>query len=112
VVKAFTCKLRLNAIAASTTTTSVAGTITRRLRLVADDPRCGDRGHGYPDSESERAPHDRVITEQVQPGRQTTERALHEQESGEKMMLTSPRTPKPTAISVSVTRCWPPWTEW
>ena len=52
----------------------------RHFLLVADDQGGGDREHEHPDGEGECPPHDRVVTEQVQPGRQAGEGPLHDQE--------------------------------
>ena len=52
----------------------------RDLRVVADDQGCGDREHEDADGQPERPPHDGVVAEQVQPGREAGEGPLHDQE--------------------------------
>ena len=52
----------------------------RHFLLVADDQGSSDREHEHPDGKGERPPHDRVVTEQVQPGRQAAEGPLHDPE--------------------------------
>jgi hypothetical protein len=72
--------------------------------MVSDDQHRGEREHEDADGQPVGAPYDRVVAEQVQPGRQAAERPLRDQESSEKMSWSAPRMPKPTATRDSATR--------
>ena len=102
--KAFTCRLRIKARAASTATTSAAGTITDTFSWSpmttavvtenANTPMAkANVRHTIGSSRSRFSRGDRLLKAHC-----TTRK------SSEKMMVTSPRTPKPTATSASVTR--------
>jgi hypothetical protein len=72
--------------------------------MVSDGQHRGEREHEDADGQPVGAPYDRVIAEQVQPGRQAAERLLRDQEKQRTDELVSPRMPKPTATRDSATR--------
>ena len=102
--KAFVCRLRIRARAASTATTSAAGTITDTFSwspmtraVVTENTNTPTAKpnvrHTIGSSRNRFSRGDRLLKAHC-----TTRK------SSEKMMVTSPRTPKPTATSASATR--------
>jgi hypothetical protein len=69
----------------------------RHLRLVTDGQGRGDREHEDADGQAECPPHDRVITEQIQPGRKAAKGPLHDEEEQREDDADQPEDPESDA---------------
>ena len=102
--KAFTCRARISAIAASTPATSAAGTITDTSGSLPMARAAVTENTKMPTASPNVRHTIGSSRNRFSRGDRLEKAHCTTRNSSEKMMLTSPRTPKPTPISVSVTR--------
>ena len=102
--KAFTCRAWIRASAASTPTTSAAGTITDTSGSLPMTKAAVTENTKTPTASPNVRHTMGSSRNRFSRGDRLEKAHCTTRNSSEKMMLTSPRTPKPTPISVSVTR--------
>ena len=102
--KALTCRARIMATAASTATTSTAGTITDTSGSLPMTRAAVTENTKAPTASPNVRHTMGSSRNRFSRGDRLEKAHCKTRNSSEKMMLTSPRTPKPTPISVSVTR--------
>ena len=102
--KAFTCRARIRAMAASTATTSVAGTITDTSGSLPMTRAAVTENTNTPMASPNVRHTIGSSRNRFSRGDRLEKAHCTTRNSSEKMMLTSPSTPKPTPSSVSVTR--------
>ncbi len=102
--KAFTCRVRIRASAASTPATSVAGTNTDTCGWSPMTRAAVTENTKTPTASPNVRHTIGSSRNRVSRGDRLEKAHCTTRNSSEKMMLTSPRTPKPTPTSVSVTR--------
>ena len=103
-VKAFTCRVRIMASAASTPATSATGTITDTLGSLPMTRAAVTENTKMPMASPNVRHTMGSSRNRFSRGDRLEKAHCTTRNSSEKMMLTSPRTPKPTPIRVSVTR--------
>ena len=102
--KAFTCRVRIKARAASTATISAAGTITDTFSWSPMTRAVVTENTNTPTAKAKVRHTIGSSRNRVSRGDRLVKAHCTTRNSSEKMMVTSPRTPKPTATSASVTR--------
>ena len=101
---AFTCRMRIKAMAASTATTSAAGTITDTFCWSPMTRAAVTENTNTPTAKANVRHTIGSSRNRFSRGDRLLKAHCTTPNSSEKMIVTRPRTPKPTATSTSVTR--------
>jgi len=101
---AFTCRVRIKAMAASTATTSAAGTTTDTFSWSPTTRAVVTENTNTPTAKANVRHTIGSSRNRVSRGDRLLKAHCTTRNSSEKITVTSPRTPKPTATSASVTR--------